>query len=185
MNSNFLVLIPKTFDAVTVDNLRPIILGNFLYKIISDCVAVISFRIISHNQFDFIKERHIEECIAAVSECVNLVDRCGNVVFKIDIKKTFDTLSWLFLLSILRAFRFLEKLCSWISTILYLAIVLVLVNRSPYWWFSCSRGVRQVDPLSPLLFCLEEEFLSWSITLLVQSGLFRCLLQRGHGFYIF
>lgn len=51
MNSNFMVLILKSSNANTVDNFRPNILGNFLYKIISkliaDRVAKISSRIIN------------------------------------------------------------------------------------------------------------------------------------------
>lgn len=131
MNSNYTVLIRKTLDAVTVDNFRPIMLCNFLYiiifKIIYDLMVMISFWIISHNQFGLVEGRLIEEPIVAASESFNLVDRkCfgGNVAFKIVIKMALDTLCWLFSLSILRALGFLEKFCS-------SARVLVLVNGSP------------------------------------------------------
>lgn len=46
-----------------------------------------------------------------------------------------------------------------INGILSSAHLSVLINGCPHDYFSCSRGVRQGDPLSPLLFCITEEVL--------------------------
>ena len=98
-NSNMMVLIPKTKDADSIDKFRPIIFGNFVYKIISkilaDRLAKIVAHIIAPPQFGFIQGRHIEECIAVASENFNLLDyrsREGNMALKIDIKKAFDSM---------------------------------------------------------------------------------------------
>ena len=47
---------------------------------------------------------------------------------------------------------FREKWCSWIQTCISTVQFFVLVNGTPTDFFGSSRGLRQVDPLSPLLF---------------------------------
>lgn len=46
----------------------------------------------------------------------------------------------------------------------------ILINGSPHGIFSCTRGVRQGDPLSPLLFCIAEEALVRWLDFLIDSG---------------
>ncbi|KAK3221896.1 hypothetical protein Dsin_008921 [Dipteronia sinensis] len=99
LNSNFIVLLPKMRDSITIDQFRPIVLGNFLFKvsskILADRLAQIAARIVSPQQFGFIRDRHVKDCIALTSDCVNVLHKkCygGNVAMKIDIRKAFDTL---------------------------------------------------------------------------------------------
>jgi len=92
----------------------------------------------------------------------------GNLAFKVDISKAFDTLDWKFLLRVLEQFRFSETFCKLIDTILHSAKLSICINGAQQDYFSCSRGVRQGDPLSHLLFCLAEDVLSRSLTKLME-----------------
>ncbi|GAU50559.1 hypothetical protein TSUD_180290 [Trifolium subterraneum] len=59
---------------------------------------------------------------------------------------------------------------SWIEEILHSTRLYVLVNGKSIGFFKCTRGVRQGDPLSPLLFCIAEDVLSHSISKALQDG---------------
>ncbi|KAK3184200.1 hypothetical protein Dsin_031486 [Dipteronia sinensis] len=145
LNSNFLVLIPKTPNAILIDQFS------------SNCSW----------------GRQIGDCIAGASECFNVLNNGshgGHLALKIDIRKAFDSISWPFLFEVLRCFGFSESFIGWVAAIFDSARISVLINGSPHGYFPCSRGVRQGDPLSPLLFCLAKDFFSRYLTHLVDSG---------------
>jgi len=176
-NSNNIVLVPKTNHAAAVSDYRPIAIANFKFKLISkilaDRLSYFMPAIISTQQRGFIKGRSIKDCIGLTYEAINLLNKKtygGNLAMKVDIAKAFDTLDWSFLLRVLKGFGFCEKFCNWINVILLSAKLSVSINGKLHGFFSCNRGVRQGDPLSPLLFCLAEEVISRSLTKLVREG---------------
>ncbi|PNY03410.1 ribonuclease H [Trifolium pratense] len=115
----------------------------------------------------------ILQFFSSASEAINLLHKktfCGNLALKIDISKAFDTLNWSFLLKVLEQFGFNTVFCNWIESILSSAHMSISINGAQKGYFKCLRGVRQGDPLSPILFCLAEEVLSRGISNLVQEG---------------
>lgn len=80
-------------------------------------------RIITPNQYSFIKDRNIHEAISFAFDGVNLLNKkcfSGNLAMKVDIRKAFDTLDWDFLLAVRRALGFNDIFTSWIDNNLHL-----------------------------------------------------------------
>jgi len=71
----------------------------------------------------------------------------------------------------LRICDFGEKWCSWIVHCISSVLFYVLVNGTPSGFFNSFHGLRQGDPLSPLLFVIVIEALSKLITDTVHRGL--------------
>lgn len=158
-DANLVVLTPKTNHADTVEHYRPIAIANLKFKIISkilaDILASIMPAITSVQQRDFINGRSIKDCICLTSEVVNVLHKKtfgGNLSLKVDIAKAFETLDWSFLPNVLESFGFNKVFCKWIHFILSSAKISISINGKHHDYFSCSRGVRQGDPLSLFFF---------------------------------
>ncbi|XP_057779785.1 uncharacterized protein LOC130998359 [Salvia miltiorrhiza] len=70
---------------------------------------------------------------------------------------------------VLRANGYHETFINWISIIFKSARLSILYNGQLTGYFPCSRGVRQGDPLSPILFGIAEDVLSHLISSCVHS----------------
>ncbi|XP_026420711.1 uncharacterized protein LOC113316778 [Papaver somniferum] len=137
--------------------------------------------LISEEQVAFMKGMNIHENISLGSEMVNETQirrKDGNVGLKLDITQAFDTVSWLFILEVFRRFFLSDNWCYWILQILKSSRISVLVNGNPEGFFSIDRGLRQGDPLSPLIFVLVEDVLSKNITKLFPDGNMTHMVRR-------
>ena len=92
------------------------------------------------------------------------------LIFKTDIAKAYDTVSWDYLNSMMIQKVFGVKWRKWVFECLRSGSSSVLVNASPSAEFSLSRGLRQGDPMSPFLFTLVMEGLSNAIKKAVENG---------------
>jgi hypothetical protein len=97
---------------------------------------------------------------------------------KLDISKAFDSIEWSFLLEILRALGFSTKWRDWISTILGTSSSKILINGCPSQNIKHARGLRQGDPLSPMLFILAIDPLQRIIEKAAEQGILQPVLPR-------
>ncbi|GJU30386.1 putative RNA-directed DNA polymerase, eukaryota, reverse transcriptase zinc-binding domain protein [Tanacetum coccineum] len=93
------------------------------------------------------------------------------LIFKVDFEKAFDSVSWKYLDFVLQKLGFGLTWRAWIKACLVSSRTSILVNGSPTSEFSVKRGLRQGDPLSPLLFIIVMEGLHMSLKEACHSGL--------------
>jgi hypothetical protein len=90
---------------------------------------------------------------------------------KLDISKAFDTICWPYLISIMDHLGFGLRWINWIYSLWYSASSYFLLNRDPGQRILHCRGMRQGDPLSPMLFLLAMEPLHRLFSRAQQMGL--------------
>ena len=106
------------------------------------------------------------------------------VICKLDIEKAYDHVNWEALLDLLKRMGFGEKWCRWIRTCISTVQFSILINGAPADFFGSTRGLRQGDPLSPMLFSVMMEVLSKMLKRVEGAGLirgFQAVGSRGVG----
>jgi hypothetical protein len=85
-------------------------------------------------------------------------------ILKLDFEKAYDKMKWKFLQQTLRMKGFSEKRCQWIDQIVNKEGVCLKVNEDVGRYIQTRKGLRQEDPLSPLLFNLAADMLALLIS---------------------
>ena len=155
INAMILSLIPKSEEARTMKDYRPIACCNLLYKVISKILArrlkTIFPDAIEPNQTAFIKGRLLLENVLLASELVNGYHRTtlsNSATIKFDISKAFDTVKWSFITAVLKAMGLPIQFIHWIRICISTASFSVSVNGSLEGFFTSARGIRQGCSLS-------------------------------------
>jgi hypothetical protein len=188
-----MIVLPKKVDASIVDNYHPISLihsfSKLFMKVLASRLAPKLHELVAYNQSAFVKGRVIHDNFKAVQLSTKSLHRSKtpSALIKVDIAKAFDTVDWTFLLAILKHMGFSRRWLDWISLMLSTASTKVVVNGSPGRRICHARGLRQGDPLSPMLIVLVMEALSAILHRADSEGLFRslghCRVQERVFFY--
>lgn len=177
LNYGIITLLPKVPDASRIQQFRPICLLNCLYKWITKVLAIrlspFAEKLICQEQTAFMKGRNIMSGIMALHEILHETKRKKKtgVVLKLDFEKAYDKVDWTFLLESFQKRGFNAKWCSWIHQVVSGGTVSVKLNNKTGPYFMSYKGVRQGDPLSPILFNFVADGLTRMIKQAQNNGL--------------
>ena len=159
----------KRGDIKNLKNWRPISLLNTDYKICSKAITLrlskVLDSIIDPDQTCSIPGRSISNNIVTLRDTLEYIEVTNEtgILLSLDQEKAFDRVDRAFLMDLLKRFGFGPDFCKWISTFYFGANMQIILNG----WLTAPipllRGVRQGDPLSPLLYVMCVEVLACQI----------------------
>ena len=100
------------------------------------------------------------------------------LLLKLDISKAFDSVRWDYLLSLMQRRGFPMRWRNWISSLLSTSTSRIMLNGTPLDPIQHGGGLRQGDPLSPLLFILAKDPLHRHLQVATERGLLSKLNGR-------
>jgi hypothetical protein len=134
INEAIMVLLPKAPDATTIKDYQPISLIHVLGKLFSNVLANrLSSRLaqlIHVSQSAFVKGRYIQDNFKYVQSVAKTLNaRCRPaLLLKVEISRSFDSVSWLFLIDVMAHVGFPLAWRDWIAALLSSASTRIMLN---------------------------------------------------------
>ncbi|XP_062119263.1 uncharacterized protein LOC133833014 [Humulus lupulus] len=175
-----LSLIPKVANPSRAIDYRSIACCSTLYKCMAKLICKrlgdILPDIIQPNQGAFVKGRSIAHNIMIFQDLIKNYGRAttsSRCAIKIDLRKAYDSVDWGFIENLLKALKFPMKFIGWIMACVRNTSYFLLMNGRIQGKFKGGKGLRQGDPMSPLLFVIIMEYLTRSLQQAAQNSPFR------------
>ena len=149
----------KHGDIKNLKNLRPISLLNIDYKIISKVITLRLSRVL-HNIVH--PERSIFSNLFLIRDILDYIEQTGEtaILLSLDQQKAFYRVNRTFLMDLLHHLGFGPIFCKWIQTFYSGAYMRIILNGHLTDKIFLQHGVRQGNPLSPLLYVICVEALA-------------------------
>ncbi|XP_040872094.1 uncharacterized protein [Glycine max] len=138
------------------------IVYKIIAKIITERLGKILPSIISHSQAAFVPGQNIHNHILLAYELLNGYGRKGGtprVMMQLDLHKAYDMVNWRAMECILKEIGLPMQFVSWIMTGVSTVSYRFNVNGTYSDIMQAKRGIRQGDPMSPMLFVIIMEYM--------------------------
>jgi len=184
LNFGVITLVPKIKGANNIKQYRPICLLNVDFKcftkVLTNRLVPIAQRVVGKNQTGFIKGRNILDGIVVLHEVIHELQSSNQtgLILKIDFEKAYDRVRWSFLEQVMERKAFPAKWIQWVMSTVRGGQVCINVNGERSSYFKTFRGLRQGDPLSPILFNLVADVLGILLDKAVNKGHIRGVLNN-------
>lgn len=135
-------------------------------------LGLLAAKIVDRAQMAFIKARFILEGVLCLNEIVHELKRkkLPDVLLKLDFEKAHDRVSWSFLREVLQRKGFQAGFIHRTMQLVSGGHAAICINGEVGPFFRNKRGLRQGDPISPLLFDVVADSLSSMLTKAREAG---------------
>jgi hypothetical protein len=184
VNNAFITLVPKKIWANHVKDCRQISMvhssAKLVTKLLANRLAGKLNEMVSPIQSAFIKGRFIQDNFMLVQQIARFLhhQKRSCILLKLDISKAFDSVSWPFLIEVMQQLGFGQIWRDIVSRLLFSSSTQVLMNGIPGATIIHRMGLRQGDPLSPMLFIMAMDVLGYLINRVEDERLIQPISTR-------